>query len=176
MGDGPAAMLQKLAAFRMAYGPNGQKRSPLSQGAFFGLSPDVRRDYGMLNPQYNPQMIELQNERNRINKSQNEWKNPPSLTLSPALQKIQAQLLHIPASFSTALLEIANGIKSAGDPIMKALGDLAQRINAWTPANATSGVVTGGHLPSNPQSGGVGGAKGFSPVHIPHSYPGVRTY
>lgn len=59
-GSGPGDMLRKLAAFRMAM------RGPVSQGQLYGLNPDMRNDVGMLTGQ-NPQMMLLQNERNRLN-------------------------------------------------------------------------------------------------------------
>jgi TP901 family phage tail tape measure protein len=168
-GDGPAQMLQKLAAFRMAFNGNGTRRSPLSQGAFFGLSPEMRADYGMLNPQFNPQMIELQRERNRLKQAQDQWKNPTSPTMSPDIAGIKAQLARIPASFSEALLDIANSIKAQANPLIGAFNGVIARINAWTPngGGQPNGVVTGGHMPANAQSGGFGGARGFSGSFIP---------
>jgi TP901 family phage tail tape measure protein len=67
MGAGPAEMLAKIAAFRMNFNDQGGQKAPLSQGAFFALSPDMRANYGQLNPEFTPQMIELQNSRRTIN-------------------------------------------------------------------------------------------------------------
>jgi len=65
-GAGPAEMLQKLAAFRMAFDKAGKPRAGLSQGGFFAMDPAMRQSYGQYNPEYSPQMIELKNERRRI--------------------------------------------------------------------------------------------------------------
>ncbi|MDE2106289.1 MAG: hypothetical protein KGL39_54215, partial [Patescibacteria group bacterium] len=57
-------------------------------------------------------------------------------------------------------LDTANAITSGGNTVMNALMSLAKRIDGLS-IGGTKGVVTGGQLPANPQSGGVGGAKGF---------------
>jgi TP901 family phage tail tape measure protein len=59
-GSGPAEMLRKLAAFKMAQGGGS-----MSQGGFFSMGTGMRQDYGMLHPEFNPEMILLRNERNR---------------------------------------------------------------------------------------------------------------
>jgi len=163
-GDGPAQMLQKLAAFRMAFNGDGSPRSPLSQGAFFGLSPGMRQDYGQLNPQYNPQMIELQNERNRIIRAQNEWKNPTSPGSSPG----PGTGLYSAKPIDDATVAAAASIHASGTSLGRALEWVGQHIKdvvqdaLGSRGQSAKGVVTGGQLPKNPQSGGVGGANGFA--------------
>jgi hypothetical protein len=58
-GSGPAEMLRKLAAFRLAMGGG------ISQGRLFSMSPGMRQDVGQLTGM-NPQMFQLLNERNRL--------------------------------------------------------------------------------------------------------------
>ena len=164
IGSGPAEMLQKLAAFRMAFDNNGQRRPGLSQGAFFGLSPEMRANYGMLNPQYNPHMIELRNERNRVNGAKND---EPNLTLNDTLKKIEADLLSAKGLIPDAVAAAAECIRSGG----RALGD---ELNGITDElKQVAAQVRGLHgafnpslapaysLPVNAQSGGLGGSKGF---------------
>ena len=180
-GSGPAEMLQRLAAFRMAFNGNGTRKSPLSQGAFFGLSLDMRNDYGMLQPDLDPRMIELKNERSRINRSQNEWRNPqapgvmPGSGMASAIQQWDA-LKKMGGNAADVLTDVANGLRSSGNSLVMVVANLAKRLADAVPGTPTPGVVTNGHLPANPQSGGVGGAKGFTMPHISHGYPGVRTF
>ena len=167
-GDGPAALLQKLAAFRMAFNGDGSRKSPLGQGAFFGLSPEMRRNYGMLDPKYNPQMIELQNERNRLNRSQNDWKKPNLGLASPAVPGAEprpATGLYSAKPIEDATVQAAASIRKSGTELGSVLAAVAKNIKDTFMAGlrpGTAGVVTGGQLPSNPQAGGVGGSRGFS--------------
>lgn len=62
-GAGPAEMLRKLAAFRMS-------RQNLSQGQFFGLSPEMRGEVGQFNGNWNPEMRLLLRERELNRRSQ----------------------------------------------------------------------------------------------------------
>ena len=74
------------------------------------------------------------------------------------------------------LTDVANGLRSSGNSLVMVVANLAKRLADAVPGTPTPGVVTNGHLPANPQSGGVGGAKGFTMPHISHGYPGVRTF
>ena len=65
LGAGPEEMLRKLSAFRLAFDKKGNLLNT-SQGAFFAMSPGMKQDFGMLNPRFDPAMIEMQNERKRI--------------------------------------------------------------------------------------------------------------
>lgn len=58
-GAGPAEKLRMLAAFKLAQGGG------MSQGQFFSMGPAMGKDYGMLHPEFNPEMILLRNERAR---------------------------------------------------------------------------------------------------------------
>ncbi|HEV2327368.1 MAG TPA: phage tail tape measure protein [Verrucomicrobiae bacterium] len=65
LGAGPEEMLRKLSAFRLAFDGRGNLRNT-SQGQFFSMSSGMRSDFGMLNPRFDPEMIELKNERKRV--------------------------------------------------------------------------------------------------------------
>ena len=65
LGAGPEEMLRKLSAFRLAFDNRGNLRST-SQGQFFAMSSGTRQDFGILNPRFDPTMIELQGERKRV--------------------------------------------------------------------------------------------------------------
>jgi hypothetical protein len=58
-GSGPADMLRKLAAFKLALG------GPISQGQMYSMGPAMRQDVGNLTGM-NPEMAQLQRERNRL--------------------------------------------------------------------------------------------------------------
>ncbi|MDE2105437.1 MAG: phage tail tape measure protein, partial [Patescibacteria group bacterium] len=170
-GDGPAQMLQKLAAFRMAFNGNGTRKSPLSQGVFFGLSPDMRNAYGKINPQYNPEMIELERERNRLNQSRPQWEKPGSPGVAPASGLAGAiaewdKLKGLGSSAAGVLTDIANGLRSSGNSLVMVVANLAQRLNALMPgATGTSGVATGGQLPRPNGNNGTGIAAGMAVFH-----------
>ena len=65
LGAGPEEMLRKLSAFRLAFDQRGNLRRT-SQGQFFAMNSGMRQDFGMLNPRFDPAMIELQGERRRV--------------------------------------------------------------------------------------------------------------
>jgi hypothetical protein len=163
-GAGPAEMLQKLAAFRMAFNDNGTKRPGMSQGAFYAMSPEMRKNYGELNPEYNPQMIELKNERNRItNAIVDMFGSMKPTDIDAGLRGISDALANAAAGIQQMLpqaaLTAAASITKAGDSVAEALDGVADKIKAALVGGG--GTTRGGQTPANAQSGGLGGSVGF---------------
>jgi hypothetical protein len=157
-------MLQKLAAFRMAFNDNGTKRPGMSQGAFFAMSPEMRKNYGELNPEYNPQMIELKNERNRItNAIVDMFGSMKATDIDAGLRSISDALANAAAGIQQMLpqaaLTAAASITKAGDSVADALDGVADKIKASLVGGG--GTTRGGQTPANAQSGGLGGSVGF---------------
>ena len=59
LGSGPAELLRKMAAIRM--GAGGQ----MGIGQFMGMSPEMRREVAMVDPRFDPRMMDLQREARR---------------------------------------------------------------------------------------------------------------
>jgi TP901 family phage tail tape measure protein len=174
MGAGPAEMLQKLAAFKI----NMANPKGLSQGAFFGMGASTRGDLGMLNPQYNPDMIFLKQERARIN-ADVAGLTPPQSDLEKKLNSGVQSLLNGIKNFAdmltggkhaqtmdTAITSLASGIDpgakgSAGGKLVEAISQLATQVTQHL-ASGRSRNSVGFHQPVNAQSGGLGGGKGVS--------------
>jgi len=60
LGSGPAEMLRKLASFSLG---NGGK---MTTGQFLSLSPEMRRDVGMVDTRFDPGMMDLRREQHRM--------------------------------------------------------------------------------------------------------------
>jgi TP901 family phage tail tape measure protein len=113
-GSGPAEMLRKLAAFKMAQGGG------VSQGQFFSMGPGMREDYGKLNPQYNPDMISLKNERNRLNQPLGEmgggdkqWGDKFDQWLTKFTGRLDTDMSGLPAEILKALAPESAAVASA---------------------------------------------------------------
>ena len=166
MGAGPAEMLQKLAAFRMAFDKNGKQKAPLSQGAFFAMSPGMRGDYGQLNPQYNPQMMFLKQEQKQIKdaiiaafgSSKPKDVDKGLLEQSAAFQKMLGGLKD---TLSDALTGIANDVKTSGGGLVKALEEIAEGVRKAFPAMAPTPWTKGWMAAQTAQAGGLGGGAGW---------------
>ena len=165
MGAGPAEMLQKLAAFRLSFDNQGHRRAPMSQGAFFGMSPEMRNNYGQLNPEYNPQMNFLRQEQSAIRQAiiaAFGSLNPRTVDngLMDQSAALQTVLTGVKDATTKALEDVAAGIRTGGQAVVGALRDLATQVAAMVPsANHASPQLA---LPNNAQSGGLGGGRGFS--------------
>lgn len=61
LGAGPSELLRKMAAFQL-------NKKGVSNGQFMALSPEMRGDVAMLDPRFDPEAMNLQGERNRLNK------------------------------------------------------------------------------------------------------------
>lgn len=62
LGAGPGEMLRKLAALRMGSGGH------MGIGQYLSLSPEVRHDVSMVDPRFDPQMMDLRREQRRYNR------------------------------------------------------------------------------------------------------------
>ena len=162
-------MMQKLAAFHMSFDDKGKKRPALSQGAFFAMSPEMRSNYGMLNPQFNPQMMELNREKKKLQDAiarMNADIPKPDKTITPHHVSQPATAKENPAG--NAMQMAATVIENSSTRLARSLDTLATRVDGMFARMPGGG---GGHsMPVNAQSGGAGGGKGFS-SHP--AYPGV---
>ncbi len=168
MGAGPAEMLQKLGAFRMSFNSDGSRRAGLSQGAFFGMSPTMRQNYGQLNPQYTPEMIELKRAQATITdaiarafgvnpKDPNSRSKIDEAILAGSAQ-LQAVLARLPAALETGMSAAASAVMNASNQVARALDGLAAKIDSFNPGGAG-----GNHAqPRTAQAGGLGGGRGFA--------------
>ncbi|HEX3800237.1 MAG TPA: phage tail tape measure protein [Verrucomicrobiae bacterium] len=170
LSAGPAEMLRKLAALSMG---TGGKMSP---GQFLALSPDMRKDLSMVDPRFDPQMMDLMAERNRGGKRPGEPAFDNSLTqISTAAGELAARLQKVLPDTSTYDAAAANVSKLAGSA-----GAAADALDRLTAAAGKAHPVPGGSVsspagsaPKNAQSGGNGGGAGFIGKSLGHSVGAV---
>ncbi len=149
MGDGPAELLKKLSAFRLAFDDKGKRRNDISQGQFFSMDAGGRSNYGMLNPTFDPQMIELKNELKRnltaIFKEFGSFDpkiiNEKMLSFADDLTAAAKGLKDL---FPTAAVEAAAElIEKAGTRVGAALDALSDRLEKFNPVPVAAGSVNG---------------------------------
>jgi hypothetical protein len=172
-GAGPADMLRKLAAFRMTFDSGGHRKPDVGQGGFFSMGPEMRGDYGMLNPQYNPHMIELKREQAELQEFLKSLKMPDfGEAFDKLLLGIGQQFADVMKKFHTDMpTESMDAAKIAVDRLAGSSGHAAEQLDrlaekAGRLADSIFGasVFHSGQaaVPSLPQGGGVGGGRGHS--------------
>jgi TP901 family phage tail tape measure protein len=176
LGAGPSEMLRKLTALRLAFNPDGTRRPGMSQGAFFSMSPEMRGDYGMLNPAFNSQMLELQNERRRLGLPDPNGGAGPGAGEAPTkvpdwLGKIQGEIVRSTTATAAAGLTLksmleraANVMDASATRFSRALDGLSVKLETMSQAHkaAAAGAQSGYHAPVSPQTMGIGGGRGYS--------------
>ena len=183
-GAGPEEMLQKLAAFRMTMtvGPDGRPQArPMTQGQFFSMSPDMRQSVGQLNPQFNPEMIELKNAQQEISDAITKAFGSLDLSkiddglvkaseqLAAAIGKFEAGGGKTPADAEAERMDnaskvIAGGAQKFSDAVDRFTVNVVQKLIDKLGGNGTNGTgaTNGTSVPRSPQSGGFGGGRGIA--------------
>lgn len=173
-GDGPAEMLKKLSAFRMAFDDKGKKRGDLSQGQFFSMDSSMRQNYGMLNPAFDPQMIELKNALKRnIGAIGNE--HDPAVAAN-----INKVLLSFPDRLTAALKGLTPGGDGKAptgwvDTAAKIIADAGSRFASSVDAAADRFVAKLSGFRGHGAGGDWGGAVNGTPK-LTGSTPGTNTH
>ena len=167
-GDGPAEMLKKLAAFRLAFDDKGNKKRDVSQGQFFSMDPSMRGNYGMLNPSFDPHMLELKNEFKRnVATVMKEFGSLDPKVINQKMLSFANDLTTAMKGMkemfpTTAVDAAAEIIEQAGTRVGNALDSVAKKLEEFSPRTIDtvfSGAVNGTVTPFLPA--GRGGAKGF---------------
>ena len=148
LGAGPAEMLRKLTAFRMA------KSGSLSQGQMFSLSPAMRQDYGLLTGN-NFEMGQLNYERNKLNAMTTSDGGAPVTVpfgaLKPAGNGNAGVVDTLVIKGCEAALTSLSGVATvAAAAMQRAFADLENRVDALFVGGSTGGLQ---FAPSG-QSGG----------------------
>ncbi len=160
MDAGPTDLLRKLAAFRMSFDDQG-KQKPMTLAGFMSAGPGMKEDLRALNPEFDPQMMDLQREKRRKQASPD---SPNAPLESPVIQSA-AQLSDSMTTMRDAVMSTTTQLVALGAAAMEIVR-LAGTVSGTTPAPA----VAGGSAPINPQSGGLGAGNGRATV------PGFRQF
>jgi hypothetical protein len=162
LGAGPAEMLRKMAAIRMGQGGN------MNIGQFLSLSPEMRRDVAMVDPRFDPRMIDLQRERRRQRRGTADDFGNEQMKISAEIGRLGNELAKVlpqRATYDAAKEGVDRLGASAGsaaaqlDGFATQLGQVRDALALLTGKNAST--ASAGTAPRNPQSGGVGAGAGF---------------
>jgi len=162
-GSGPAEMLRKLAAMRLAM--NG----PLKQGQLYNLNPAMRQDVGQLTGQ-TPEMTALHNELTRL--TQFIGRTVGGKDDKPGTDnwgdRFDALLTKFTGSFEKSLGGLDKDILKAftdgmGDTLTTATKNLDKLGSAADRAAAALDRLAGGFTPGGGNFGGHGGGGGWTP-------------
>jgi hypothetical protein len=127
---------------------------------FDHLSPDMRKDVRMVDPRFDPAMMDLRAEQRR-QKGQNEDAfDAGQVDISKAIADLMAKL---PVPDLSAYDAATKGINTLGDAADRAALRLDKLLADLPPGFGTHpfGGFSGGATPVNPQSGGTGAGVGL---------------
>lgn len=113
LASGPGDLLRKMAALKMSGNMTG--------GGFMALSPEMRQDVGMINPRFNPDLMDLRREQNQ----QIKQKPEAELKIMDDIRALTTGLLDNFMPVGEQLNEVAAGMREVADQLDVAVRNLA---------------------------------------------------